>query len=90
MSCYYFPHIIKSQYKFHPPKYQGISFYWYITNYTTQDNCNQYQCIMGAAFIYKAFKNGTTRSSNEGLMKQIWFVDINKLALCVFHQLAYD
>lgn len=62
----------------------------YITNYWTKDNFHQYQHVMGAAFIHKAYEDVAAWSGDENPAKQIGFVDVNKFALYAFNRLAYD
>lgn len=45
---------------------------------------------MEAVFICKAFKDATTQAGDKNLAKQIWFIDVDKFALCVFNQFAYN
>ena len=45
---------------------------------------------MKATFICKAFENAAARPGDVESAKQIWFMDIDKFALCAFNQLAYD
>ncbi len=45
---------------------------------------------MGAAFIRKVFENAVIWPNNENPAKQVWFVDIDKFALCIFNRIIYD
>ena len=46
--------------------------------------------IIEVAFVCKAFEDTAGQPNNENLAKQIWFVDVDKFALCIFIWLVYD
>lgn len=45
---------------------------------------------METAFIYKEFKDATTWPDNRKSIKQIWFVNTDKFAFCIFYLLVYN
>lgn len=45
---------------------------------------------MRAAFVCKTFENAVARPGNEKPAKEIWFIDVDKFAVCAFNELAYD
>ncbi len=45
---------------FIPSNVKALAFIWYITNYATKGDCNQYQRVMRAAFVRKAFEDAAT------------------------------
>lgn len=45
---------------------------------------------MGAVFIPKAFEDAAARLDDGEPAKQIWFVDVDKFALCALNRLAYN
>ncbi len=53
---------------FIPSSIKALAFIYYITNYATKSDCSQYQRVMTAAIVRKAFDNHnnniTTYSSN--------------------------
>ncbi len=75
---------------FIPSNVKALAFVWYITNYTTKSDCNQYYCVMETAFVCKAFEDAATWPGHKNLAKQIWFIDVDKFAFCALNWLAYD
>lgn len=69
---------------------KALALIWYITNNATKNDCNQYQRIVGTAFIYKAFEEVAIWLDDENLAKQIRFVDVDKFPFCAFNRLTYD
>ncbi len=62
----------------------ALAFIHYITNYATKGDCSQYQRIMGAAFVKKAYDEV---QSTANITTQ---VEPDKFALRAFNRLAYD
>ncbi len=62
----------------------ALALIHYITNYTTRDNCSQYQRIMGAALVKKAYDNMQPSANVSS------HVAPDKFALRAFNRLAYN
>ncbi len=45
---------------------------------------------MDVGFLYKAFEDAAAQLDSKNLVKQMWFVDIDKFALCVLNWLPYN
>ncbi len=72
---------------FIPLSIKALAFIYYIINYAIKGNCSQYQRVMAAAIVRKAFDNYdnniTTGSSNYTLT-------LDKFTLKAFNQLSHD
>ncbi len=75
---------------FIPSNVKALALVWYIINYATKSDCNQYQRIMRAAFICKVFEDIAAWPGDKNPAKQTRFVDVNKFALRTFSRLTYD
>lgn len=75
---------------FIPSSIKALALVRYITNYTTKGDCSQYQRMMGAAFVRRAYEEGADqRMANTGV-GAVRVLDIDKFALRAFNRLAYD
>ncbi len=62
----------------------ALALIHYITNYATKGNCSQYQRIMGAVFVKKAYDNMQPSANVSS------HVAPDKFALRAFNRLTYD
>ncbi len=69
-------------------KMKALAIINYITNYATKGNCSQYQCIILAAIIRKAYKNVSAKAM--ATTTPVRYADLNKFALQTFNRLAYE
>ena len=63
----------------------ALALIYYIINYSTKTDCTQYQPIIGAAFVKKAYNDIQLLSTNV-----ITYVAPDKFALRAFNHLAYN
>ena len=75
---------------FIPSNVKALALVRYITNYATKGDCSQYQRIMGAAFVRKAYEDATDQRIEDGSTGVVQRARIDKFALRAFNRLAYD
>ena len=63
----------------------ALALIYYITNYATKSDCSQYQWIMEAAFVKKAYDDMQSLSAEV-----IIYVAPGKFVLRAFNRLSYD
>lgn len=56
---------------FIPSNVKALALVRYITNYATKGDCSQYQRIMGAAFVRKAYEDATDQRIEDGSTRVI-------------------
>ena len=61
----------------------------YITNYTTKNNCSQYQRIMSAAIVQKAYEDAQSKATVTGSLLLVRHANFDKFALWIFNRLVY-
>ncbi len=59
----------------------------YITNYATKGDCNQYQRVMAATIVRKAFDN---HDNNIATGPSNYTLTLDKFALKAFNRLSHD
>lgn len=61
-----------------------------MTNYATKGDCSQYQRVMSAAFVRKAYEEAVDKRLVNAPTGAVRVLDIDKFALRAFNRLAYD
>ena len=75
---------------FIPSNVKALVLVRYITNYATKSDCSQYQRVMGAAFVQKAYEEAADQRMAHAPAGTIRVMDIDKFALRALNCLAYD
>ncbi len=65
-----------------------LAIIYYITNYATKGDCSQYQRIMSAAIVLKAYEDAQTKAM--ATTTPVRYADLNKFALQTFNRLTYE
>lgn len=66
---------------------KALAIIYYITNYVTKGDCNQYQRIMSAAIVWKAYKDVQAKAT--ATTTPVRYTGFDKFALRTFNRLAY-
>ena len=75
---------------FLPTKMKALAIIHYITNYATKGDCSQYQRIMSAAIVRKAYEDAQSKATATGSSLPVRHADLDKFALRTFNRLAYE
>ena len=69
---------------------KALVIIYYITNYVIKGNYSQYQRIMSAAIVWKAYEDTQSKATATGSLLPVKHADIDKFALQTFNRLAYE
>ena len=67
---------------------KALAIIYYITNYAIKGNCSQYQRIMSAAIIRKAYEDAQAKTIT--ITTPVRYADFDKFTLQAFNKLAYE